>query len=190
MLWIIQMRVHDRSEKRIWLVIFLSYLKKNHQQQKTKLKLFKAVIVDRVLILLPLKQKHSHSEEQNVCLWQTHVLSLSCSVAGKVNSQTRYLISPPQSGTPDCICILTLASSTPFSGPLFFLHFFFYTAFIPLHSPALALHQKLGQIFGALQQLCMHKYTKIWCLPSFRHGCCIRYALKIVAPFRFPCQKH
>lgn len=119
------MRVHDRSEKRIWLVIFLSYLKKNHQQQKTKLKLFKAVIVDRVLILLPLKQKHSHSEEQNVCLWQTHVLSLSCSVAGKVNSQTRYLISPPQSGTPDCICILTLASSTPFSGPLFFLHFFF-----------------------------------------------------------------
>lgn len=64
MLWIIQMRVHDRSEKRIWLVIFLSYLKKKkHHQQKTKLKLFKAVIVDRVLILLPLKQKHSHSEE-------------------------------------------------------------------------------------------------------------------------------
>lgn len=45
MLRIIQMRVQDRSEKRIWLVIFLSYLKKQ-PTKKDKVEALYAVIVD------------------------------------------------------------------------------------------------------------------------------------------------
>lgn len=90
------------------------------------MKLFKAVIVDRVLILLPLKQKHPHSEEQNFCLWQTHVFPTQL-LSGR---EGQYQTFPhlPSTIWHTRLHLLSNASFqdtiTPFFGPLLLYIFF------------------------------------------------------------------
>lgn len=101
----------------------------NKRRRKTK---DKAVLVDRVPILLPLKQKHPHHEENDI----TSAFQLRCWVVGKVDSQIEHPISPPWSGKPIGIsCYLSSFQHIIF-GPLFLFYIFYNCSIL-----SLSMHQ-------------------------------------------------